>query len=92
MKAKERAGLKRRVRTFGGIVHVFPNDDVRFIEREIDRAVRKARKEEWEKMLSTIESLRNQYDRVDDSAACAHAVGGIDAVLRTLKRAKKERR
>ena len=45
MKAKDHAALLTRVRKFGGIVHVFPNDDVRFIEREIDRAVRKARRE-----------------------------------------------
>jgi hypothetical protein len=61
VKAKERAALLSRVRTFGGIVHVFPSDDVRFIKREIDRAVRKARREERAKHCTCQRETRCAY-------------------------------
>jgi len=61
MKAKDHAALLTRVRKFGGIVHVSPNDDVLFIEREVDRAVRKARGEERAKHCTCQTHVKCEY-------------------------------
>lgn len=48
MKAKDRARLLEMVRKHGSICHFYPMDDVRFVERIVDRAVSNARRERRE--------------------------------------------